>query len=191
MNNNTVIALSFVIILMLSVKLHCTNSQLNKQLAEVSQLENKFATLEADRILTLDSVDVLNNTLEAERMALTNRLDGYKMKPTKERIKLITLIDTFAIPTDTGAILSLFGVDSINTLAISYQSCVIQSATKDTIITHLTTSNLQADTLLANKDTIIKTQSKMAKKANRLVKVWQGVSYALSALTVIILITSK
>jgi hypothetical protein len=191
MNNNTVIALAFVIILMLSMKLHCTNEQLNKQLAEVSQLENKFAILEADRILTLDSVDVLNNTLEAERMALTNRLDGYKMKPTKERIKLITLIDTFAIPTDTGAILSLFGVDSINTLAMSYQSCVIQSATKDTIITHLTTANLQADTLLANKDTIIKTQSKMAKKANRLVKVWQGVSYALSALTVIILITSK
>jgi hypothetical protein len=191
MNNNTVIALAFVIILMLSVKLHCTNSQLNNQLAEVSQLENKFATLEADRLLTLDSVDVLNNTLEAERIALINRLNTYSKLPAKQRIKLITLIDTFAIPTDTGAILSLFGVDSINTLAMSYESCVIQSETKDTIITHLTTANLQADTLLANKDTIIKTQSKMAKKANRLVKVWQGVSYALSALTFIILITSK
>jgi hypothetical protein len=191
MNNNTVIALAFVIILMLSVKLHCTNLQLNKQLAEVSQLENKFAILEADRLLTLDSVDVLNNTLEAERMALTNRLDGYKMKPTKERIKLITLIDTFAISTDTGAILSLFGVDSINTLAMSYQSCVIQSATKDTIITHLTTANLQADTLLINKDTIITAQSKASKRSIRLVKVWQGVSYALATLSLIILINLK
>jgi hypothetical protein len=174
MNNNTVISLAFVIILMLSVKLHCTNSQLNKQLAEVSQLENKFATLEADRLLTLDSVDVLNNTLEAERMALTNRLDGYKMKPTKERIKLITLIDTFAIPTDTGAILSLFGVDSINILAMSYQSCVIQSETKDTIITHYS-NVVQADSLIiASQQKHFKEHKKAAKIQLIKAAVWSG-----------------
>jgi hypothetical protein len=163
MNNNTLLTLCLVLITMLSVKLHCTNEELNKQFAEVSQLENKFAILEADRLLTLDSVDVLNNTLEAERMALTNRLDGYKMKPTKERIKLITLIDTFAIPTDTGAILSLFGVDSINTLAISYQSCVIQSATKDTIITHYS-NVISADSLIiASQQKFFKEHKKAAK----------------------------
>jgi len=191
MNNNTLVTLCLVVITMLSVKLHCTNEQLKKELAIVNALENENATIAADRMLVLDSVDVLNATLEAERIALTNRLDGYKLKPTKERIKLITKIDTLAIPTDTGAILSMHGIDSINLLSLSYASCVIQSTIKDTIIAHLTNANLKADTLLANKDTIIKTQTKVAKKAINLVKVWQGVSYALAALTVIVYITAK
>ena len=174
MNNNTVIALAFVIILMLSVKLHCTNEQLNKQLSEVSQLENKFATLEADRLLTLDSVDVLNNTLEAERMALTNRLNTYSKLPAKQRIKLITLIDTFAIPTDTGAILSLFGVDSINTLAMSYQSCVVQSEIKDTIITHLS-NVIQADSvIIATQQKSMKSHKKTAKINTIKAVLWSG-----------------
>ena len=81
MNNNTLVTLCLVVITMLSVKLHCTNEQLNKELAIVNALENENATIATDRMLVLDSVDVLNATLEAERIALTNRLDGYKMKP--------------------------------------------------------------------------------------------------------------
>jgi hypothetical protein len=133
------------------------------QYIEVSKLGNQIAILQADKMLTLDSVDVLNATIEAERMALTNRLNKYTKLPAKERIKLITLIDTFAIPTDTGAILSLFGVDSINKLAISYESCVIQSATKDTIITHYS-NIIQADSLIiASQQKHFKEHKKAAK----------------------------
>jgi hypothetical protein len=130
---------------------------------QTTTLDNQIATLEVDRLLILDSVDVLNATLEAERMALTNRLVGYKMKPTKERIQLITLIDTFAIQTDTGAILSMHGVDSINKLTIHYQSCMTQSSIKDTIITHLS-NVVQADSvIIATQQKSMKAHKKTAK----------------------------
>jgi hypothetical protein len=163
MNNTTILAVAFLVIAMLSVKLHCTNEELNKQTSEANALDNKVAELQADRVFMLDSVDMLNETLEAERIALTNRLDGYKMKPTKERIKLITLIDTFAIQTDTGAILSMHGVDSINKLTIHYQSCVIQSAIKDTIITQYI-NVVQADSIIiASQQQSMKAHKKTAK----------------------------
>lgn len=163
MNNNTILAIAFLVIAMLSVKLHCTNEELNKQTAEVNALDNKVAELQADREFMLDSVDMLNESLEAERIALTNRLDGYKMKPTKERIKLITLIDTFAIQTDTGAILSMHGVDSINKLTMHYQSCMVQSAIKDTIITQYI-NIVQADSIIiASQQQSMKAHKKTAK----------------------------
>ena len=141
---------------------------------ETTTLENQVAILEVDRMLTLDSVDVLNATLEAERIALTNRLDGYKMKPSKERIKLITKIDTLSIPTDTGAILSLYGVDSINVLVISYESCVIQSAVKDSIITHLS-NVVQADSLIiASQQKSMKAHKKTAQIKLIKAAVWSG-----------------
>ena len=131
---------------------------------EINALDNKVAALEADRMLILDSVDVLNESLQVERDALPKRLNEYSNKPVKERIKLITLIDTFAIQTDTGAILSLHGVDSVNKLAIHYQSCVVQSEIKDTIITHLT-NVVQADSI------IIETQKKQAKVQKKAAKI--------------------
>lgn len=141
---------------------HCNS---NKQHAEqVTEYDNTIAELEADRLLILDSVDVLNSTLEAERIGLTKRLNDYTKLPTKERIKLITKVDSFAIPTDTGAILSLHGVDSINKLTIHYQSCVVQSAIKDTLITHLT-NVVQADSI------IIETQKKQYKAQKKAAKI--------------------
>jgi hypothetical protein len=130
---------------------------------QTTTLDNQIATLEVDRLLILDSVDVLNATLESERMALTNRLDGYKMKPSKERIKLITKIDTLAIPTDTGAILSLHGIDSINLLSLSYASCVIQSNIKDTIITHLSNVVHADSVIIATQQKSMKAHKKTAK----------------------------
>lgn len=126
--------------------------------------DNVIADLDADRMLILDSVDVLNEQLQLEREALPKRLNEYSKFPTKERIKLITKVDSFAIPTDTGAILSLHGVDSVNRLAIHYQSCVVQSAIKDTIITHLT-SVVQVDSV------IIETQKKQAKAQKKAAKI--------------------
>jgi hypothetical protein len=147
---------------------------------ETTTLDNQIATLEVDRLLMLDSVDILNATLEAERMALTNRLDGYKMKPSKERIKLITKIDTLAIPTDTGAILSLHGIDSINVLSLSYASCVIQSTIKDTIITHLS-NVVQADSV------IIATQQKSMKAHKKTAKIKMIKAAVISGLVGIII----
>jgi hypothetical protein len=141
---------------------------------ETTTLENQVAILEVDRMLTLDSVDVLNATLEAERMALTNRLDGYKMKPSKERIKLITKIDTLAIPTDTGAILSLHGIDSINVLSLSYASCIIQSVVKDTIIKQYI-NVIQADSLIiATQQKSMKAHKKTAQIKLIKAAVWSG-----------------
>ena len=135
-----------------------------KHAVQVTEYDNLVADLEADRLLILDSVDVLNATLEAERIELTKRLNGYNMLPVKERIKLITKVDSFAIPTDTGAILSLHGVDSVNKLTIHYQSCVVKSAIKDTIITHLN-NVVQADSV------IIETQKKQAKAQKKAAKI--------------------
>ena len=145
-----------------SVVDRCNES--HKHAAQVTEYDNTIAELEADRLLILDSVDVLNATLEAERIALTKRLNGYNILPVKERIKLITKVDSFAIPTDTGAILSMKGVDSVNKLTIHYQSCVIQSRIKDTIITHLT-NVVQADSV------IIGTQQKMMKAQKKAAKI--------------------
>lgn len=135
-----------------------------KHAAQVTEYDNLVSDLEADRLLMFDSVDVLNKQLEAERIALTNRLNDYSKLPVKERIKLITKVDSFAIPTDTGAILSMRGVDSVNKLTIHYQSCMVQSAIKDTLITHLN-NVVQADSI------IIETQKKQAKSQKKAAKI--------------------
>ena len=145
-----------------SVVDRCNES--HKHAAQVTEYDNTIAELESDRLLILDSVDVLNATLEAERISLTKRLNEYTKLPTKERIKLITNVDSFAIPTDTGAILSLHGVDSVNKLTIHYQSCMFQSEIKDTIITHLT-NVVQTDSV------IIETQKKQAKAQKKAAKI--------------------
>ena len=124
-----------------------------KHNAFATELENEIANLSADNMLILDSVYLLNEELELERLALPKRLNEYSQLPQIERIKLIVKIDSFAIPTDTGAILSLHGVDSANKLTIHYQSCVVQSEIKDSIITHLN-NVVQSDSV------IIETQEK-------------------------------
>ena len=135
-----------------------------KHAAKVTEYDNTIADLEADRMLILDSVDVLNEQLQIEREALPKRLNEYSKLPVKERIKLITKIDTFAIHTDIGAILSLHGVDSVNKLAIHYQSCMVRSAIKDTLITNLN-NVVQADSI------IIETQKKQAKAQKKAAKI--------------------
>lgn len=126
--------------------------------------DNIMARLEVERMLFLDSVDMLNEQLQIEREALPKRLNEYSKLPAKERIKLITKIDTLAITTDTMAILSIHGIDSVNKLTIHYQSCMVQSAIKDTIITHLT-NVVQADS------SIIATQQKHMKQYKKAAKI--------------------
>ena len=145
-----------------SVVDRCNES--HKHAAQTTEYDNLVADLEADRLLILDSVDVLNATLEAERMALTKRLNDYTKLPTKERIKLITKIDTLVVITDTSACLSIAGVDSVNKLKIHYQSCIVQSEIKDSIITHLN-NVVQGDSV------IIETQKKHAKAQKKAAKI--------------------
>ena len=135
-----------------------------KHNAFATELENEIANLSADNMLILDSVYLLNEQLQIERDALPKRLNEYSKLPTKERIKLITKIDSFAIPTDTGAILSMHGVDSVNKLTLHYQSCVIQSGLKDTIIGHLST-------VIKIDSVIIETQNKQAKINKKTAKI--------------------
>jgi hypothetical protein len=175
---------------MLSVKLHCTNEQLNKKLEVVNALENENAVILADRLLVLDSVNVLQEKLKESEKSKVKSLLAYNKKSRSVKTQSVKKFGPIIIVDDVPC-LDSNTVDSINKLAIHYAYCVEDSKTKDTIITHLTNANLQADTLLTNKDIIINTQSKAAKKANRLVKVWQGVSYGLAALSLIIFITAK
>ncbi len=157
-----------------------------KHAAQVTEYDNVIADLEADRLLILDSVDVLNEQLQVEREALPKRLNEYSKLPVKERIKLITKVDTLVVITDTSACLSIAGVDSVNKLTIHYQSCVVQSATKDTIITHLTNANLKADSLLTNKDKIITAAKEDAKFEKQGRKFWQGLAIGLGAFQAVI-----
>ena len=150
----------------------CNHDKLHYE--EVTALDNKVAELEADRMLILDSVDALNESLQVEREALPKRLKEYSKKTVKERVKLITLIDTFAIQTDTGAILSMHGVDSINKLTIHYQSCMVQSSIKDTMITHLS-NVIQADSvIIASQQKSMKAHKKAAKIQLIKAAVWSG-----------------
>lgn len=130
---------------------HCNSNR--EHSSQVTEYDNVIADLEAERMLILDSVDVLNEQLKIERDGLPKRLNEYSNLPDKERIKLITKVDTLVIITDTSACLSVAGVDSVNKLTIHYQSCMVQSGIKDTIITHLK-NVVQADS------SIIATQQK-------------------------------
>lgn len=144
-----------------SVVDRCNDS--HKHAAQVTEYDNVIADLEADRLLILDSVDVLNEQLQIEREALPKRLNEYSKLPANERIEQIKRIDPQAITTDTNAILSLHGVDSVNKLTIHYQSCMVQSAIKDTLITHLS-NVVQADSsIIASQQKHMKQYKKAAK----------------------------
>lgn len=141
---------------------HCNENK--KHTEQVTEYDNLVADLEADKMLFLDSVDILNEQLQIEREALPKRLNEYSMLLTKERIKLITKIDTLVVVTDTSATLSIHGIDSVNKLTIHYQSCMVQSGIKDTLITHLT-NVVQADSI------IIETQKKQYKAQKKTAKI--------------------
>ena len=166
------VVMLFALCIALLVIDRCNHDKLHYE--EVTALDNKVAELEADRMLILDSVDALNESLQVEREALPKRLKEYSKKSVKERVRLITLIDTFAIQTDTGAILSMHGVDSINKLTIHYQSCVVQSEIKDTIITHLN-NVIQADSvIIASQQKSMKLNKKTAKINAIKAVLWSG-----------------
>lgn len=158
---------------------HCNSNR--EHSAQVTDYDNVMAELEADRLLILDSLDMLNEQLQIERDALPKRLNEYSKLPTKERIKLITKIDTLVVVTDTSATLSIHGIDSVNKLAIHYQSCMVQSAIKDTTIKHLT-NVVQADSV------IIETQNKQAKAQKKAAKIKAIKAAVVSGLVGIILV---
>jgi hypothetical protein len=173
MNNNTLIALSLVVIMMLSARLHCANKQLDRQLAEVNLLENENASIAADRMLALDSVAVLQEKLRESETNKTKALASYKRKTRAEKTEAIKQFGPVTI-IEHNPCLDSSAVDSINALSIHYHFCVEDNKTKDTIITHLTTANLQADSLLVNKDKILKKHKKTAKIQVIKAVLWSG-----------------
>jgi len=70
----------------------------------------------------------------------------------------------------------MHGVDSINKLTIHYQSCVIQSNIKDTIITHLS-NVVQADSvIIATQQKSMKAHKKTAKIKMIKAAIWSGLA---------------
>lgn len=152
-----------------------------KHNALITELDNDLANLDYARMTLLDSVDALNIAIANQQSTYENKLKGYASKPQKERIKLITLIDSFAIPTDTGAILSMFGVDSVNRLSFAYQNCEIKSALKDTLI------STQKEMLAIDVQSIVKLNE--ANKINKkTIRKWQIYTGLVGAITLLALI---
>ena len=173
MNNNTLVALSLIVIALLSFKLHCTNEQLNKELAEVSYLENQNATIEADRMLVLDSVKVLQEKLQESERSKSKSLLAYNKKSRTSKTESIKKFGTIKIVDDAPCLDSV-AVDSINKLAIHYLYCEEDSKIKDTIITHLS-NVIQADSvIIASQQKSIKAHKKTAKINAIKAVLWSG-----------------
>ena len=191
MNNNTLTLLCLAVIILLSCKLYCNNDKVKANQAYINALENENAEIAADRMLVLDSVDVLIKRLDQSETEKLNATLWYLAQTRAAKNKMLKRYGNVQIDTFNNAYLDSNAVDSVNKLAIAYDFEVKDGKIKDTIITHLTTANLQADSLLTNKDKIISAQEKNNKRATKLAKTWQHISYGLAALTAIILITAK
>jgi len=193
MNNNTLTLLCLAVIILLSCKLHCTNEDKKNRDNYISELENENAEIAADRMLVLDSVDALIKRLDQSETEKLNATLWYLQQTRAVKNEMLKRFGKVTIVHDTIEIACLDSnaVDSVNKLAIAYDFEVKDGKIKDTIITHLTTANLQADSLLTNKDKIITAQEKNNKRATKLAKTWRYISYGLAAVTAIILITAK
>lgn len=167
------------IFLLASVVDRCNSNKQHNAL--ITELDNDLASLDYARMILLDSVDALNIAIANQQSTYENKLKGYASKPQKKRIKLITLIDSFAIPTDTGAILSMFGVDSVNQLSFAYQNCEIKSSLKDTLIA------TQKEMLAIDVQSIVKLNE--ANKINKkTIRKWQIYTGLVGAITLLALI---
>jgi hypothetical protein len=193
MNDNTLLAIALFAIIILSFKLHCTNEAQKHRDNYISELENENAEIAADRMLVLDSVDALIKRLDQSETEKLNATLWYLQQTRAVKNEMLKRFGKVTIVHDTIEIACLDSnaVDSVNKLAIAYDFEVKDGKIKDTIITHLTTANLQADSLLTNKDKIITAQEKNNKRATKLAKTWRYISYGLAAVTAIILITAK
>jgi len=193
MNNNTLLAIALFAIIILSFKLHCTNEAQKHRDNYISELENENAEIAADRMLVLDSVDVLKKRLGQSETEKLNATLWYLQQTRAVKNEMLKRFGKVTIKHDTIPIACLDSnaVDSINKLAIAYDFEVKDGKTKDTIITHLTNANLQADSLLGNKEKVITELKKQREKSNRLAKTWQHISYGLAALTAIVWISAK
>lgn len=193
MNNNTLLALALITITLLSFKLHCTNEEKKQRNNYISELENENAEIEADRLLALDTVDVLKKKLVQSEAEKQEALSNYQAQTRAVKNEMLKRFGGVKVIRDTIEIacLDTNAVDSINKLAIAYDFEVKDGKTNDTIITHLTHANLQADSLLVNKDKVITELKKQREKQNRLAKTWQHISYGLAALTAIVWIAAK
>jgi hypothetical protein len=191
MNNNTLTLLCLAVIILLSCKLYCNNDKVKANQAYINALENENAEIAADRMLVLDSVDVLIKRLDQSETEKLNATLWYLAQTRETKNKMLKRYGNVQIDTFNNAYLDSNAVDSVNKLAIAYDFEVKDGKTKDTIITHLTNANLQADSLLTNKDKIITAQEKNNKTAQKLAKTWQHISYGLAALTAIIWIAAK
>jgi hypothetical protein len=191
MNNNTLTLLCLAVIILLSCKLYCNNDKVKSQDAYIDALENENAEIAADRMLVLDSVDVLIKRLDQSETEKLNATLWYLAQTRAAKNNMLKRYGNVQIDTFNNAYLDSNAIDSVNKLAIAYDFEVKDGKIKDTIITHLTTANLQADSLLTNKDKIITAQEKNNKRATKLAKTWRYISYGLAAVTAIILITAK
>jgi len=174
MNDNTLILICLVVIILLSCKLYCNNDKVKANQAYISALENENAEIAADRMLVLDSVDVLIKRLDQSETEKVNATLWYLAQTRAAKNNMLKRYGNVQIDTFNNAYLDSNAVDSVNKLAIAYDFEVKDGKTKDTIITHLTNANLQADSLLTNKDKIITAVKEDAKFEKTARKFWQG-----------------
>lgn len=139
--------------------------QVNRDLQALeSSYSNDVASLEADRLFLLDSVDALNAKLKSVEAKRTTEIQAYTKLSRPEKNKRILGLDSTAVITDSSATISNNGIDSINKLVISYQVELEASKLKYTIIS--------AQSEVISKDSIIisklHNEAKAQKKAAKI-----------------------
>jgi hypothetical protein len=196
MNNNTLVAIALIALAIVSFKLHCTNNEVKQRDNYINELQNENAEIAADRMLALDTVDVLKKKLNQSETEKQEAILNYQAATRATKNAMLKHFGKVTIKHDTIQIACLDSnaVDSVNRLAIAYDFCAKDGKTKDTIITHLTNANLQADTLLTNKDKVITAVKEDAKFEKTARKFWQGLAIgvgAFQAVIVYIAVTAK
>lgn len=143
-----------------------------------TQLYNEYYTYKAD---ATDSINNLYKRIHTIDSTYTASIEAYKNKPTKTRIREILKIDSFAIVTDTGAILSMYGVDSINVLSIAYSSCEDKHKVKDSIIS-IQSNVIKTDSIIIEK------AKKTAIKQEKAVKLYKVIAVSSVVLGLLVLV---
>lgn len=121
---------------------------------------------------------------ETEKAKMGKSLDSYQAKPVRDRIADILKIDTAAIMIDTGVILSLHGIDSMNRLVIRYSGLANQLNLSDSIIIAMEKKAVNDSILYQGSLAVIIDRDNKIKKLRRGNRIREGIIVGLAGLLI-------
>lgn len=129
------------------------------QSSKLERLQGEIAILESARSTQKKVVDLLFIEKNKEADSLEKELNVYKSLPIKEKIKIVRVFQPDAKINDSMICFTEEGIDSINKLAITYESTLNQLKLSDSVI--------------AVQKEIISTDSIQIGKERGVAKVWE------------------